>query len=205
VVVFDACNWFVHLGVHRILPLWRFHELHHSQEDLSVLTVFRTHPLLHVPYLVTVIPGVVLMANGTLSVSFLVAYGAFVAFAHSNTRLGFGPLERVFVSPNFHRIHHLLDGPQDVNLGFVLTVWDQLFGRAVFPTAATVRADTGLPGRPLVVEHEGTRARHLSVLAAQLAGPFRPLQRDTDRPPVRAAARGADASAHDTHHEVPTW
>jgi sterol desaturase/sphingolipid hydroxylase (fatty acid hydroxylase superfamily) len=204
VVVFDACNWFVHLAVHRILPLWRFHELHHSQEDLSVLTVFRTHPLLHVPYLVTIIPGLVLLANGTLSATWLVAYGAFVAFAHSNTRLGFGPLERVFVSPNYHRIHHLLDGPQDVNLGFVLTVWDQLFGRAVFPTAATIRADTGLPGRPLVVEHEGTRARHLSVLVAQLVGPFRPLHEHTDRPPVREP-EAPDLSTRNAGSEVPSW
>jgi sterol desaturase/sphingolipid hydroxylase (fatty acid hydroxylase superfamily) len=205
VVVFDACNWFVHLAVHRILPLWRFHELHHSQEDLSVLTVFRTHPLLHVPYLLTLIPGVVLLANGTLSVTMLVAYGAFVAFAHSNTRLGFGPLERVFVSPNFHRIHHLLDGPQDVNLGFVLTVWDQLFGRAVFPTAATIHADTGLPGRPLVVEHEGTRAQHLSVFVAQLLGPFRPLREATDRPRVREALGTRDVPARDRGSEVHSW
>jgi sterol desaturase/sphingolipid hydroxylase (fatty acid hydroxylase superfamily) len=197
VVVFDACNWFVHLAVHRILPLWRFHELHHSQEDLSVLTVFRTHPLLHVPYLVTLIPVVVLLTNATMTLTVLVAYGAFVAFAHSNTRLGFGPLERVFVSPNYHRIHHLLDGPQDVNLGFVLTVWDQLFGRAVFPTEATIRADTGLRGRPLVVEHEAPRARHLSVLVAQLLAPFRPMHELTDRPPIR--------SKTPDHDEVPSW
>jgi sterol desaturase/sphingolipid hydroxylase (fatty acid hydroxylase superfamily) len=195
-VVFDACNWFVHLAVHRVLPLWRFHELHHSQEDLSVLTVFRTHPLLHVPYLVTLIPGVVLLANGTMSVTVLVLYAAFVALAHSNLRLGFGPLERVFVSPNYHRIHHLLDGPQDVNLGFVLTVWDQLFRHAVFPTEATIRADTGLPGRPLVVEHSGPRARHLSVFVAQLLAPFRPMRAATDRPPVREAP---------VHPEVSSW
>jgi sterol desaturase/sphingolipid hydroxylase (fatty acid hydroxylase superfamily) len=205
VVAFDACNWFVHLAVHRILPLWRFHELHHSQEDLSVLTVFRTHPLLHVPYVLTVIPGVVLLANSALSITMLVGYGAFVAFAHSNTRLGFGPLERIFVSPNFHRVHHLLDGPQDVNLGFVLTVWDQLFGRAVFPTAATIHADTGLPGRPLVVEHEGPRARHLSVFAAQLAGPFRPMHRLTDRPPVRARVDATTASGPHNCNDVASW
>ena len=70
-----------------------------------------------------------------MSTTVLVVYGAIVAFAHSNTRLGFGPLERIFVSPNYHRIHHQLDGPQDVNLGFALTIWDQLFRRAVFPTA----------------------------------------------------------------------
>ncbi len=204
-VAFDACNWLVHLAVHRILPLWRFHELHHSQEDLSVLTVFRTHPLLHVPYLVTIIPGIVLTANGTLSITMFVAYGAFVAFAHSNTRLGFGPLERVFVSPNYHRIHHLLDGPQDVNLGFVLTIWDQLFGRAVFPTAATVRADTGLRGRPLVVEHSAPRPRHVSVLAAQLVAPFRPLHELTDRPPVRSEMPRPDAAASLECNDVDSW
>jgi sterol desaturase/sphingolipid hydroxylase (fatty acid hydroxylase superfamily) len=205
VVVFDACNWFVHLAVHRILPLWRFHELHHSQEDLSVLTVFRTHPLLHVPYLVTLIPGIVLLANGTMSVTVLVAYAAFVALAHSNIRLGFGPLERVFVSPNYHRIHHLLDGPQDVNLGFVLTIWDQLFGRAVFPTEATIRADTGLPGRPLVVEHSGPRPRHFAVFVAQLLAPFRPLREVTDRPPVRSAPERPEAVVSPECNDVTSW
>jgi sterol desaturase/sphingolipid hydroxylase (fatty acid hydroxylase superfamily) len=183
-VAMDFCNWAVHLANHRARMLWRFHELHHSQEDMSVLTVFRTHPLIHFSYLVALLPGVVLLANGALSVTILVVYGAIVAFAHSNTRLGFGPLERVFVSPNFHRIHHKVDGPADVNMGFALTIWDQLFGRAVFPTPDTVRTDTGLAGRPLIVEQEGPRARHLSVFAAQMVAPFRPVRGAADRPPI---------------------
>lgn len=174
VVAMDACNWLAHFANHRNDVLYRFHELHHSQEDMNVLTVFRTHPLIHVSYLVALIPAIVLLANGTLTTTILVLYAAMVAFAHSNTNLGFGPLERIFVSPNFHRIHHKLDGPQDVNLGFTLTIWDQLAGLAVFPTADTIRTDTGLPGRPLAVEQAGDRAHHLRVFAAQLAGPFRP-------------------------------
>ena len=173
-VAMDGLNWLAHLGNHRVRMLWRFHELHHSQEDMNVLTVFRTHPLIHVSYLIALIPGIVLLANGALSATLLVLYGAIVAFAHSNTNLGFGPLRRVFVSPNFHRIHHQLDGPQDVNLGFALTIWDQLFHRAIFPTPETIRTDTGLPGRPLIVEQEA--GRHLSVFAAQLVAPFRPMQ-----------------------------
>ena len=109
----------------------------------------------------------------------LVGYATVVAFEHSNTNLSFGPLNRVFCSPNYHRIHHRVEGRQDVNLGFALTIWDQLSGRAVFPTAATIRIDTGLPGRPLAVEQSALRARHLSVLAAQLLGPFRPLDEDS--------------------------
>ena len=162
VVAMDGLNWFVHLANHRVRMLWRFHELHHSQEDMSVLTVFRTHPLIHVSYLLALIPGVVLLANGAASITVLVVYGGIVAFAHSNTRLGFGPFRRVFVSPNYHRIHHQLDGPQDVNLGFALSIWDQIFHCAVFPSEATVRIDTGLPGRPLVVEQSTERPRHLS-------------------------------------------
>jgi sterol desaturase/sphingolipid hydroxylase (fatty acid hydroxylase superfamily) len=176
-VAMDGCNWLVHLANHRVRVLWRFHELHHSQEDMSVLTVFRTHPLIHVSYLVALVPGLILLANGTVTTTLLVAYAGFVAFEHSNTNLGFGPLGRILVSPNYHRIHHQLDGPQDVNLGFALTIWDQLFHRAVFPTEATVRMDTGLPGRPLAVEQSG---HHLRVLAAQLWGPFRPLGQRRD-------------------------
>jgi sterol desaturase/sphingolipid hydroxylase (fatty acid hydroxylase superfamily) len=195
-VAMDGCNWLAHLANHRILPLWRFHELHHSQEDLNVLTVFRTHPLIHFSYLVALIPGIVLLANGALSTTLLVIYAAIIAFAHSNTNLGFGPLGRIVVSPNFHRIHHKLDGPQDVNLGFVLTIWDQLAHRAVFPTAETIRTDTGLPGRPLVVEQAGPRSRHLAVFAAQLIAPFRPMNAMSDLPPIRAGEQIAGAVEH---------
>jgi sterol desaturase/sphingolipid hydroxylase (fatty acid hydroxylase superfamily) len=181
----DFCNWFAHLANHHVRLLWRFHELHHSQEDMSVLTVFRTHPLIHVSYLIAMVPAIVLLANGAVTTTLLVIYGASVAFAHSNTNLGFGPLDRIFVSPNFHRIHHQLVGPQDVNLGFALTIWDQLFRRAVFPTQATIRIDTGLPGRPLIVEQSGPRPRHLAVFAAQLVAPFRAMNDLTDLPPTR--------------------
>jgi sterol desaturase/sphingolipid hydroxylase (fatty acid hydroxylase superfamily) len=175
-VAMDGCNWLAHLANHRLQVFWRFHELHHSQEDMNVLTVFRTHPLIHVSYLIALVPGIVLIANGAVPTTLLVAYGAFVAFEHSNTNLGYGPLERILVSPNYHRIHHRLEGRQDVNLGFALTIWDQMAHRAVFPTEATIRADTGLPGRPLLVEQATERPRHFRVFLAQLIGPFRPLE-----------------------------
>ena len=177
-VLMDGCNWLAHFANHRIRVLWRFHELHHSQEDMSVLTVFRTHPLIHVSYLIALIPGIVLVTNGVVPTALLVAYAGFVAFEHSITNIGFGLLEKIFVSPNYHRIHHKLNGPQDVNLGFALTIWDQIFHRAVFPTEETIRTDTGLPGRPLVVEQSAERPRHLYVLVAQLCGPFRPIHDD---------------------------
>jgi hypothetical protein len=164
----------------------------------------------------------VLLANGALPTTLLVVYAGVVAFAHSNTNLGFGPLGRIFVSPNYHRIHHKLDGPQDVNLGFALTIWDQMFHRAVFPTPETIRTDTGLPGRPLIVEQSTTRPRHLSVFVAQLVAPFRPIDHSTnlssrreamdrdlrgpDRP-LQAWDLAADLTAQDAAQEsdVARW
>jgi sterol desaturase/sphingolipid hydroxylase (fatty acid hydroxylase superfamily) len=198
-VLMDGLNWFVHRANHHVRVLWRFHELHHSQEDMSVLTVFRTHPLIHFSYLLALVPGIVLLANGALSITLLVLYGVVLAFAHSNTNLSFGPLDRVFVSPNFHRIHHRLEGRQDVNLGFALTIWDQLFHAAIFPTEETIRIDTGLPGRPLPVEQAGERPRHLRVFAAQLVGPFRPMHEQTSPPLDGRAAREVGATrVHDS-------
>lgn len=177
-IAMDGANYGAHLANHRFRALWRFHELHHSQEDMNVLTVFRTHPFVHIVYLVALIPGIVLIANGGLSTTLLIIYAASVALAHSNLRLNFGPLSRILVSPNFHRIHHRVEGRQDVNLGFVLTIWDQMFKTAVFPTKETVGIATGLPGRPLITEFEGERAHHFSVFWAQLLAPFRPLSRE---------------------------
>jgi sterol desaturase/sphingolipid hydroxylase (fatty acid hydroxylase superfamily) len=190
-VAMDGCNWLAHLANHRVRVLWRFHELHHSQEDMSVLTVFRTHPLIHVSYLITLIPGIILIANGAVPTTLLVVYAGVVAFEHSNTNMSYGPLNRIFVSPNYHRIHHRVEGRQDVNLGFALTIWDQLSHRAVFPTKETIRIDTGLPGRPLAVEQSGARPSHFSVLGAQLLGPFRPLGARADR--ADGASNASDA------------
>jgi len=46
-VLIDLANWTSHLYNHRVEAFWRFHALHHSQEELSVLTSFRAHPLMH--------------------------------------------------------------------------------------------------------------------------------------------------------------
>ena len=45
---------------HRTAMFWRFHALHHSQEEMSVFTTFRTHPLAHVSYLPALIPALML-------------------------------------------------------------------------------------------------------------------------------------------------
>ena len=43
-----------------------------------------------------------------------------------------------------------------------------------------MRIDTGLPGRPLIVEQSTTRPKHFAAPAAQLVAPFRPMRQPAE-------------------------
>jgi sterol desaturase/sphingolipid hydroxylase (fatty acid hydroxylase superfamily) len=159
---------------HRSLTLWRLHALHHSQEDMSVLTTFRTHPLVHASYLPSLLPALILGASGAVPAIAIIVYGCLITLPHANLRWRFGPLGRVFVSPAYHRLHHVsefLDDRGTVNYGFVLVCWDQLIHRAIFPTKGETPA-TGIAGRPVPIEQVGSLARTPRVMVAQLTQPF---------------------------------
>ena len=172
-IAMDGCNWLTHLADHRFAPLWRVHAVHHSQEELSVLTTFRTHPLVHtLSFAVATLPVFALTGDHPVAPVLITVYLCLGAFPHANVPWSFGPLGRIFVSPAYHRIHHAVDGPYDVNLGIVLTVWDVLARRAVWPQRRTPACKTGLAGRPLVVEQGVGPLRPVRVIAHQLVEPF---------------------------------
>jgi sterol desaturase/sphingolipid hydroxylase (fatty acid hydroxylase superfamily) len=172
IVAMDGCNWLAHWANHRFTALWRLHALHHSQDEMSILTTFRTHPLVHTSFLLTVVPSVALLSYASVPPTAIVIYLVLATFPHANLRWTFGPLGRLFVSPAYHRIHHAAVGRNDLNLGTVLTLWDVLAHRAVFPVRGGAVIDTGIAGRPLPLEQTGSRLRALRTLGAQLAEPF---------------------------------
>jgi len=175
-VTMDFCNWFAHWANHRVLVLWRLHAVHHAQEEMSVLTSFRAHPFVHVSFLVSALPAAVLVRNGVVPAEVIVIYICLAALPHANLRWGSGPVgrtvSRVLVTPAFHRLHHAVDGPIDVNMGTILTVWDAVARCAVWPTADWTPVPTGLLDRPIPVEQSGVRPAHLRTFAVQLSEPF---------------------------------
>ena len=171
-VAMDAANWVAHYADHRLGPLWRFHALHHSQEELSVLTSFRAHPLMHTTgFVLATIPVVALMPTRPVAPVLITIYVCIGTLQHANLRWTFGPVGRVIVSPAYHRLHHAPD-TQHVNLGVVLTIWDVLAGRARFPSRGDSAGRTGLEGRPIPVEQDDSAGPVLLLLAGQLMEPF---------------------------------
>ena len=172
IVAMDFANWLAHYADHRLDALWRFHALHHSQEELSVLTSFRAHPLMHTTgFVLATIPVVVLMPARPIAPVLITIYVCIGTLQHANLRWTFGPLGRVIVSPAYHRRHHDRVN-QAVNLGVVLTIWDVLARCASFPARGAAAGRTGLDGRPVPVEQDDSAGSPLLVMAGQLVEPF---------------------------------
>ena len=171
-VAMDGANWLAHWADHRVLALWRFHAVHHSQEELNVLTSFRTHPFVHTTgFFLATIAVLFLMGDRSVAPALITSYVCLGTLPHANVRWSFGPLGKLVVSPAYHRIHHAIGAPDGANLGIVLTIWDVVARRAVFPTPGAPISATGLAGRPLVVEQSDLRPP-LRVLLGQLLEPF---------------------------------
>jgi sterol desaturase/sphingolipid hydroxylase (fatty acid hydroxylase superfamily) len=177
----DAVDWLTHLANHRITSLWRLHAVHHSQEELSILTTYRAHPLVHVSFLFSAVPILAVGSNTVTPAVVLTAYACLGALPHANVRWTYGRAGRILVSPAYHRIHHSATGRLDINLGTVFAVWDTLSRRAVFPARSADRTviPTGLSGRPIPVEQSGTRVRLVRTMLRQLAEPFTSIRAES--------------------------
>jgi sterol desaturase/sphingolipid hydroxylase (fatty acid hydroxylase superfamily) len=148
-VVADLAFFVGHAAMHRIPILWEFHKVHHSATVLEPLAVFRRHPIDVVfdgiisGLLLGPLFGVfawasggafgvvsVLGTNAILFVALLLGFN----LQHSEVWLSFGPLDRVFISPATHQLHHSSDAAHhDRNFGNLLSIWDAAAGTLVLP------------------------------------------------------------------------
>lgn len=132
VLALDFSSWLVHLVMHKVPVLWRFHLIHHSDNNVDVTTGLRHHPgdsLLRGIFFLLLI-----FVSGTPMYSVMIYQTLVVlatAFTHANISLPRRldkTLSYVLVSPNMHKVHHHWVQPYtDSNYGAVFSIWDRLF------------------------------------------------------------------------------
>lgn len=129
---------------HKIPPLWAFHAVHHSAPEMTPLSASRVHPaeffanrlissvtagLLLGVWRAAVQPQLTAATILGTHLAFFVFQAWFASARHSSVPISFGPLERMFVSPRMHQLHHSTDPAHyDRNFGTILSVWDAMFG-----------------------------------------------------------------------------
>jgi sterol desaturase/sphingolipid hydroxylase (fatty acid hydroxylase superfamily) len=126
-------GWMVHIVEHKLLILWRFHVVHHADNNVDVTTGLRHHPVESVLRGLFFFAGVMVAGAPIYAVMiFQTVLAVFVGFTHAN--IGLSPkfdriLSWIFVSPNMHKVHHHWQRPYtDSNYGAVLSIWDRAFG-----------------------------------------------------------------------------
>ena len=126
-------GWLVHITEHKVPVLWRFHIIHHADNNVDVTTGLRHHPgesvlrglLFFIGIIVSGAPMYTVMIFQTV---LIIA----TAFTHANISLPKGldkALSYVLISPNMHKVHHHWKQPYtDSNYGAILSIWDRLLG-----------------------------------------------------------------------------
>jgi len=131
VVLLDLAIYLQHIAFHKIPFLWRLHKVHHVDRDIDVTTGIRFHPLESVISMIYKCVVIVLLGPITLAVIlFEIVLNASAMFNHANFSISYridAILRKLFVTPDFHRVHHSLHvNETNSNYGFFLSIWDRL-------------------------------------------------------------------------------
>lgn len=178
VLLADLGLYWAHRAFHAVPALWRIHQIHHSIEDMDWLAAHRVHPIDQVLTKAASFLPVFALGYSELAIAiFGLTFHFQALLVHANIRLGYGPLDALVVSPNFHHWHHSRESAAwDKNFAAQFSLWDRLFGTYYLPRAR--KAD-----------RFGIEDQLPETYGAQLLYPFR-RKTGALRPPGSAAARG---------------
>lgn len=131
-----VAQYAVHVCLHKIPWMWKFHIIHHSDQFLDATSGTRHHPIDYI--LREVFSFITLVLLGIpVSYYFLFRFCSifFTYINHANIILPTGLnkwVSIIFVTPNQHKFHHHYQLPwTDKNYGNIFSFWDRIFGTLV--------------------------------------------------------------------------
>ena len=173
VILLDLAIWIQHVLMHYVPPLWAYHRVHHTDEDLDASSGIRFHPIEMALSFGWKLGAIWLFGPAAFAVFlFEVLLNATSLFEHANIKLPRtidSLLRKVIVTPDMHRVHHSVHPHEtNSNFGFCLSIWDRLFRTYVAqPKDGHNEMKLGLDKRP-----EGDTAHFTYVLLTPFKGPY---------------------------------
>ncbi len=170
ILLFDLTIYWQHRVFHMLPVLWRFHRVHHTDEDYDLTTGTRFHPISILISTILKIGLVIVSGASPLAIlSAEIILNLTSMFNHSNICLPKQVdrvLQKIVVTPDMHRIHHSQEKIEhNCNFGFNFSFWDRFFGSYL--------QDSGQAQENMaigIVDYQGSATRSLFSLFLQ---PFR--------------------------------
>lgn len=148
----DFVQWFTHVLLHRYPILWRFHQVHHSVEEMGFAAHLRYHWMENVFYKPLKTIAVMLVGGFEPEQAFFIHFVAITIghLNHANVRITWGPLKYIFNNSVMHLYHHAYDLPKEhpygMNYGISLSLWDYVFRTSYVPQSEDGSYRIGFPG-----------------------------------------------------------
>lgn len=129
-IVIDFYGYWNHRWAHQINFFWNKHAIHHSSEEFNLACALRQtvssfvnlFTFLLVPAAVIGVPAKVIAI--TLPIQLFLQF-----WYHTKHIKKMGFLEKIFVTPSHHRVHHAINPEyMDKNHSQIFIVWDKWFG-----------------------------------------------------------------------------
>lgn len=126
----DFCLYWIHRWMHVNRTLWKTHEWHHSPSHLYWFSGYRTsfmHAFIYaIPQIL--ITFYIVKLNFT-EIVWVASIGVlFQVWTHANITVRLGLLEKLIITPQFHRLHHSKGKLMKTNYGVFVPWWDMIFG-----------------------------------------------------------------------------
>ena len=139
-LVADFISWCVHILLHRVPFLWKFHKVHHSVQQMGFAAHLRYHWMETIVYNTILYLPLAMIGFSIQDWFVLHAFTILIGHLnHANMRIDYGPFRYIFNNPAMHIWHHAKTMPPDhkygVNFGISLSVWDYLFKTAYMPSS----------------------------------------------------------------------
>lgn len=135
IIAADFVLYWEHRLYHEVDFLWPVHAVHHSVENLDWLAGSRGHFFQVFSERAMVMVPLYLLGVHEAALNVYVVFAALQAvLIHCNTRIKFGWLKYIFVTPQFHHWHHSSEKPAiDTNYSAHIVLFDRLFGTYHMP------------------------------------------------------------------------
>jgi sterol desaturase/sphingolipid hydroxylase (fatty acid hydroxylase superfamily) len=134
VVVADVAEYFVHLALHKVPFLWRFHSIHHSSKALDWIAGSRSHFVDDTLVRGFILAPLMLGFSQGIILAYLIFVTLHATWTHCNFRLNVAWMEKFLVMPRYHHWHHTSQKEAiDKNFAIHFPWIDRLFGTYYYP------------------------------------------------------------------------
>lgn len=125
----ELLRYWIHRWQHTVPALWHFHKFHHEVETLNVTNLYRSHPIDY--FLRNIVPPVLIYSFGfSIEATFYSTMITMIAmFSHCGADLRLGFWNKIFVTAEVHRWHHVKEFKGvGYNFAVCFALWDHVFG-----------------------------------------------------------------------------